>query len=71
MAFNVGDEVRICNAADAIRRNSRARITGVLPKRLSEPDFQEYVVEFPNVRPERFRFCMYREFELRIEKEKQ
>jgi hypothetical protein len=63
MPFNVGDVVRICTA-DAIRRDTRARIKGVLPKRLSEQDFQEYVVEFPNVNPERFRFCMYREFEL-------
>ncbi len=70
MPFNVGDVVRICNA-DAIRRGTRAMIKGVLPKRLSQQDFQEYIVEFSNVKPERFRFCLYREFELRSEEDKQ
>ena len=64
MPFSVGDVVRI-HTADAIRRDTWARIKGVLPKRLSEPDFQEYIVEFPTANPERFRFCTYREFELR------
>ena len=68
MPFNVGDVVRICNA-DAMRRGKRVRIEGILPKRLSEQDFQEYVVEFPNAVSERFRFCLYREFELRREDE--
>ena len=68
MPFNVGDVVHICNA-DAIRRGKRVRIEGVLPKRLSEQDFQEYVVEFSNAPSERFRFCVYREFELRREED--
>ena len=64
MPFNVGDVVQICNA-DALRRGKRGRIEGILPKRLSQQDFQEYVVEFPNASHERFRYCLYREFELR------
>jgi len=64
MAFNVGDVVQICNA-DAIRSGKTVRIEWILPKRLSQEDFQEYVVEFPDAKPERFRFCVYREFELR------
>jgi len=64
MAFNVGDVVQICNA-DARRSGKVARIEWVLPNRLSQQDFQEYVVEFPNDL-DRFRFCVYREYELRM-----
>jgi hypothetical protein len=64
MAFNVGDVVQICNA-DSIRSGSLARIEWILPKRASQQDFQEYIVEFPGASSERFRFCVYREFELR------
>jgi hypothetical protein len=64
MPFSVGDVVQICNA-DAVRRGKVARIEWVLPKRLSQEDFQEYVVEFTDANPDRFKFCVYREFELR------
>jgi len=64
MPFNVGDVVQICNG-DAGCNRKVGRIEGVLPKRLSQQDFQEYVVEFQSFRSERFRFCIYREFELR------
>ena len=64
MSFNVGDVVTVWTP-DAIRRGKLARIQQVLPARLSEEDLREYVVEFPDVVSERFRFCMYRGFELR------
>jgi len=64
MAFSVGDVVTIWSA-DVLRRGKAARILQVLPTKLSEEDFREYVVEFADVPAERFRFCMYREFELR------
>jgi len=66
MPFNVGDVVQICTA-DRIRRGKQARIEKILPKRLSQQDYQEYVVEFLNVSSERFRYLLYREFELRLE----
>jgi hypothetical protein len=68
MPFNVGDVVQICSP-DVIRRGKRARIEGILPKRLAAQDFQEYLVEFANAPSERFRFCLYREFELRRDEE--
>jgi hypothetical protein len=64
MAFNVGDVVQICNA-DAARSGTVARIEWVLPRRLAQQDFQEYIVELPDAKSDRFRFCVYREFELR------
>ena len=64
MAFNVGDIVTV-QVPDAVRRGRVARIERVLPKQHSVQDFQEYIVDFPNERSERFRFCLYREFELR------
>ena len=67
MPFNVGDVVSIWTP-DAVRRGKLARILQVNPTRLSGEDFREYVVEFPDVTSERFRFCMYREFELRKER---
>ena len=63
MPFNVGDVVSVWTP-DVIRRGKLALILQVLPTRLSEQDFREYVVEFPDAASERFRFCMYREFEL-------
>ena len=33
-------------------------------------DFQEYLVEFAQGKSERFRFCLYREFELRGDDER-
>ena len=68
MPFNVGDVVQICTA-DRIRRGQQARIEKILPKRLSQQDYQEYVVEFLNVSSERFRYLLYREFELRLERD--
>jgi hypothetical protein len=64
MAYKVGDVVSVWTP-DAVRRGKLARILQVNPSRLSEEDFREYVVEFPDVVSERFRFCVYREFELR------
>ena len=64
MPFGVGDVVYVWKA-DIVRRDQPARITQVLPKRLSQQDFQEYVVEFRNVPSRGPRFCLYREFELR------
>ena len=66
MAFNVGDIVHVPNSA-LKRHGSFARVRRVLPKRLSQQDFQEYVVEFSSATSERFRFCLYREFELRAD----
>lgn len=54
---------------DVVQPRGRAMIKDVLPKRLSQQDFQEYIVEFSNVKPERFRFCLYREVELRSEED--
>ena len=65
MPFNVGDAVYVW-APDVIRHGQLVRIMQVLPKRLSQQDFQEYVIEFLNEASERFRFCLYREFELRV-----
>jgi uncharacterized protein (DUF1499 family) len=48
-------------------RPALARIQRVLPRTLSVQDFQEYVVEYMNVRSERFRFGLCREFELRLD----
>ena len=63
MSFNVGDVVRV-RVPSAVHGGQLARIEQVLPKRIYQQDFQEYVVEFSNVKQERFRFCLYREFEL-------
>jgi hypothetical protein len=63
MSFNVGDVVRV-RVPSAVHAGQLARIEQVLPKRVLLQDFQEYVVEFANVSSERFRFCLYREFEL-------
>jgi hypothetical protein len=63
MPFNVGDIVRVLSP-DKIRCGQFVRIEQILPKKLSVQDFQEYVVEFPDVASEKFRFCLYREFEL-------
>ncbi len=68
MPFNVGDVVQICTAY-TIRRGKQARIEKILPKRLSQQDYHEYVVEFLNVSSERFRYLLYREFELRLERD--
>ena len=63
MPFVVGDIVYVWKAD--IRRSSQpARITQVLPKRLSQQDFQEYIVEFSDSSLNGPRFCLYREFEL-------
>lgn len=64
MPFNVGDVVCVV-VPDAIRQGQVARIDHVLPKRNSVQDFQEYIVEFPQEAKRKFRFCVYREFELR------
>ena len=66
MPFNVGDVVSVWTP-DAVRRGKLARILRINPTRLPEQDFREYVVEFADVPSERFRFCVYREFELRGE----
>jgi hypothetical protein len=63
MSFNVGDVVRV-RVPGALHGGQLARIEQVLPKRIHQQDFQEYVVEFSNVKKERFRYCLYREFEL-------
>jgi len=63
MPFNVGDIVCVLSP-DKIRGGQFARIEQILPKKLSVQDFQEYIVEFPNVASEKFRYCLYREFEL-------
>ena len=62
MPFNVGDTVRIKNTN--IFRSGSARIQRVLPRTMSVPDFQEYVVEFIECRSDRFRFGLCREFEI-------
>jgi hypothetical protein len=64
MPFNKGDVVCIL-VPDAIRHGHVARIEQVLPRRHSVQDFQEYIVEFPQEVKRKFRFCIYREFELR------
>jgi hypothetical protein len=61
MSFRVGDSVSVL-ARDTVRQGQIAR---VLPNRHSVPDFQEYVVRFPNEQSRRFHLCLYREFELR------
>jgi hypothetical protein len=63
MPFVVGDTVYVWKA-DIRRAGHPARITQVLPKRLSQQDFQEYIVEFPVTPLKGPRFCLYREFEL-------
>ena len=63
MSFSVGDAVRVWEA-DRLHRQHVGRIQRILPNRLSQRDFQEYVVEFQNTPKERFRFCLCREFEL-------
>ena len=65
MPFNVGDVVRIQNP-NALRPPC-ARVQRVLPRMLSVQDFQEYVVEFLDVRSERFRFGVCRESEMRLD----
>jgi len=65
MPFNVGDVVRIQNP-NAVRA-ACARVQRILPRTLSVQDFQEYVVEFLDVRSERFRFGVCREFEMRLD----
>jgi hypothetical protein len=65
MPFNVGDVVCV-QAPSVVHQGQRARIQQVLPNRLSQQDFGEYVLEFPNAPSERFRFCLYREFELQL-----
>jgi hypothetical protein len=67
MPFNVGDVVCVL-VPDAVRQGRVARVEHVLPKRHSVQDFQEYIVEFPNEAKRKFRYCMYREFELRDSK---
>ncbi len=67
MPFNVGDVVCVV-VSDAVRHGKVARVDHVLPKRYSVEDFQEYIVEFPNEAKRKFRFCIYREFELRDSK---
>jgi len=69
MAFNVGDVVTVL-LQDSIHHGEAARIERVLPKRHSVQDFQEYIVEFPSGVTERFRFCLYREFELVLQNER-
>ena len=64
MPFTVGAIVCVYTA-DVIRRGHLGRIEQILPKRISQQDLQEYVVEFLDEDSERFRFCLYREFELR------
>src|SRR5216684_3905621 len=66
MPFSVGDVVCV-SVRDVVRNGQLVRIERVLPKRHSVQDFQEYIVEFPQEVSERFRFCLYREFELRQE----
>jgi hypothetical protein len=61
MAFRVGDAVAV-SARDTVRQG---QIAYVLPRRLSVPDFQEYVVRFPYEHSRRLQLCLYREFELR------
>jgi hypothetical protein len=63
MPFVVGDIVYVWKA-DIRRSGQPARITQVLPKRLSQQDFQEYIVEFSVSSLKGPRFCLYREFEL-------
>jgi hypothetical protein len=63
MPFNVGDIVCVLSP-DKIRGGQFVRIEQILPKKLSVQDFQEYIVEFPNFASEKFRYCLYREFEL-------
>lgn len=65
MAFNVGDLVCVCDAHALRNSQQPGRIKQVLPNRYSVPDLQEYVVEFPQERSQRFQFCLYRESELR------
>ena len=65
MAFNVGDVVYIL-APESLRKGKVARIEHVLPKRHSVQDFQEYVVEFPEEKSQKFQYCLYRECELRV-----
>ena len=67
MPFNKGDVVCI-SGPDAIRHGQVARVEHVLPKRNSVQDFQEYIVEFPHETKRKFRFCVYREFELQDSK---
>ena len=62
--FSVGDAVRVWET-DRLHRQHVGLVRRVLPNRLSERDFQEYVVEFQSLPKERFRFCLCREFELR------
>lgn len=62
MPFSVGDVVRVKNTS--VLRSGSARIQRVLPRTMSVQDFQEYVVEFIDCRSERFRFGLYREFEI-------
>jgi hypothetical protein len=63
VAFSVGDIVTV-SVKNGIHYGELARIEQVLPKTYSVQDFQEYIVEFPKEVSERFRFCLYREFEL-------
>ena len=67
VAFSVGDVVCVATA-DPLRQGHMARVEAVLPKRHSVQDFQEYVVEFPQEDAQRFRYCIYREFELEEKK---
>jgi hypothetical protein len=64
MPFSVGDVVQV-STPDPSSRGRLGRIEKILPNRFSQQDFQEYVVEFPDVPSGRFRFCLFREFELR------
>jgi hypothetical protein len=61
MSFRVGDSVSVL-ARDSVRQG---QIAQVLPNRHSVPDFQEYVVRFPNEQSRRLHLCLCREFELR------
>jgi hypothetical protein len=63
VAFSVGDTVTV-SVKNAVHYGALARIEQVLPKTNSVQDFQEYIVEFPKEPADRFRFCLYREFEL-------
>jgi len=64
MSYQIGDFVRVWEI-DAQHGDQVGRINQVLPRRLAESDFQEYVVEFQSLPYDRFRFSLCREFELR------
>jgi hypothetical protein len=62
MPYNNGDVVQV--QLHSASGRGRARVQSVLEQRPVMQDFQEYVVEFDQFRSERFRFGLYREFEM-------